>query len=129
IFELLVYTGNDFWGHWFILGGFLGEADPLRSGFVADVQSRFEASLVILGEGEELSLSAKGLTSVPLLERLTRVTRLDLSGNGLRDLPGALGALRRLRVRKPVQTMTELGVAPPLPRLSRLRLDRNRTDW
>ncbi|XP_066064710.1 geranylgeranyl transferase type-2 subunit alpha [Chamaea fasciata] len=104
----------------------LQEADPLRSGFVADVQSRFEAVLGILGAGEELSLSAKGLTSLPLLERLTGVTRLELSGNELRALPAALGALRRLReLDLSRNRVSEVGVAPPLPRLRLLRLDWN----
>ncbi|XP_039909789.1 geranylgeranyl transferase type-2 subunit alpha [Hirundo rustica] len=107
------------------LGG-LQDADPLRWGFVADVRSRFEAALGVLGAGEGLSLSAKGLTSVPLLERLAALTRLELSGNELRALPAALGALRRLReLDLSRNRISELGAAPPLPRLELLRLDRN----
>nr|XP_041568842.1 geranylgeranyl transferase type-2 subunit alpha isoform X1 [Taeniopygia guttata] len=75
----------------------LRAADPLRSGFVADVQSRFEAALAVLGAGEGLSLANKGLRSVPFLERMAAVSRLELVGNELRELPAALGALRSLR--------------------------------
>ncbi|XP_053789272.1 geranylgeranyl transferase type-2 subunit alpha [Vidua chalybeata] len=104
----------------------LRDADPLRSGFVADVRSRFEAVLAILGAGEGLSLAAKGLTSLPLLERMAAVTRLELAGNELRALPGELGALRRVEeLDLSDNHVTEVGVAPPLPRLRLLRLDRN----
>ncbi|XP_077029181.1 geranylgeranyl transferase type-2 subunit alpha isoform X1 [Agelaius phoeniceus] len=106
--------------------GSLRDADPLRAGFVADVRSRFEAALAVLGAGEGLSLSNKGLTSVPFLERVAALTRLELAGNELRALPAALGALRRLReLDLSDNHVTEVGVAPPLPRLRLLRLDRN----
>ncbi|XP_059347435.1 geranylgeranyl transferase type-2 subunit alpha [Ammospiza nelsoni] len=104
----------------------LRDADPLRAGFVADVRSRFEAALAVLGAGEGLSLSNKGLTSVPLLERMSALTRLELPGNELRALPAALGALRRLtELDLSGNHVTEVGAAPPLPRLRLLRLDRN----
>lgn len=104
----------------------LQEADPLRSGFVADVRSRFEAALAVLGAGEGLSLPGKALTTLPLCERLAGVTRMDLSGNELRALPGAMAALRRLReLDLSNNRISELGPAPPLPRLELLRLDRN----
>ncbi|XP_014118450.1 PREDICTED: geranylgeranyl transferase type-2 subunit alpha [Pseudopodoces humilis] len=104
----------------------LQEADPLRSGFVADVRSRFEVALAILGAGEGLSLPAKELTAVPLLERMAALARLDLAGNELRELPAALGALRSLtELDLSDNRVSKLGSAPPLPRLRLLRLDRN----
>ncbi|XP_016160989.1 PREDICTED: geranylgeranyl transferase type-2 subunit alpha [Ficedula albicollis] len=104
----------------------LQDADPLRSGFVADVRSRFESVLGILGAGEGLSLPAKELTVMPLLEHVATITRLELAHNELRALPAALGALRRLReLDLSDNHVTELGSAPPLPRLELLRLDRN----
>ncbi|XP_032940301.1 geranylgeranyl transferase type-2 subunit alpha [Catharus ustulatus] len=104
----------------------LQDADPLRSGFVADVRSRFEVVLGILGAGEGLSLPSKGLTVVPLLERVASITRLELPGNELGAVPGALGAMRRLReLDLSDNHVTDLGSAPPLPRLELLRLDRN----
>uniref|UniRef100_A0A8C9L7E8 Rab geranylgeranyltransferase alpha subunit insert-domain domain-containing protein n=1 Tax=Pavo cristatus TaxID=9049 RepID=A0A8C9L7E8_PAVCR len=107
----------------------LKEADPLRIGFVADMASRAELALALLREGaepEELHLSGKGLTSLPLLERLGCVTLLDLGGNALQGLPQTLGALRRLQVLDVScnQIATLQGV-PPLPRLRELRLDGN----
>ncbi|KAM4754427.1 geranylgeranyl transferase type-2 subunit alpha, partial [Cyanocitta cristata] len=113
----------------------LQDADPLRSGFVADVRSRFEAALAVLGAGEELSLPRKELSSLPLAERLALLTRLELPGNRLGALPPGLGALRRLQeLDLSDNRISELGPAPPLPRLQLLRLDRNRTggtgmDW
>lgn len=107
----------------------LQEADPLRIGFVADMASRAELVLALLREGaepEELRLRGKGLTSLPLLERLGCVTVLDLGGNALQGLPQTLGALRRLQVldvsRNQIATLQGL---PPLPRLRELRLDGN----
>ncbi|XP_021239088.1 geranylgeranyl transferase type-2 subunit alpha [Numida meleagris] len=107
----------------------LQEADPLRRGFVADMASRAELALALLREGaepEELRLPGKALTSLPLLEHLGSVTRLELGGNALRALPPTLGALRRLQVLDVSHNeITTLQGVPPLPRLRELRLDGN----
>ncbi|XP_074991362.1 geranylgeranyl transferase type-2 subunit alpha-like [Calonectris borealis] len=110
----------------------LQEADPLRSGFVADVASRAEAALGVLRQGAgpdgtvRLRLPGKGLTSLPLLERMVLVTHLDLARNRLGGLPPALGGLRRLQVLDVSHNeVTTLRGFPPLPRLEELRLDGN----
>ncbi|XP_054667496.1 geranylgeranyl transferase type-2 subunit alpha [Grus americana] len=110
----------------------LQEADPLRGGFVADVASRAEAAVAVLRMGPEpggavrLRLAGKALTSLPLLERATLATHLDLAGNRLGGLPPALGGLRRLKVLDASRNeVTTLRGFPPLPRLEELRLSGN----
>ncbi|XP_059690590.1 geranylgeranyl transferase type-2 subunit alpha [Gavia stellata] len=111
----------------------LQEADPLRSGFVADVASRAEVAVGVLrmGAGPDgalrLRLPGKALTSLPLLEHMVLVTHLDLAGNSLGGLPPALGGLRRLQVLDVSHNkVTTLRGLPPLPRLEELCLDGNR---
>ncbi|KAM9251661.1 geranylgeranyl transferase type-2 subunit alpha [Cariama cristata] len=110
----------------------LQEADPLRSGFVADVASRAEVGVAVLRmeagpDGDvKLRLPRKALTSLPLLEHAALVTHLDLAGNSLGGLPPALGGLRRLQVLDVSHNeVTTLEGVPPLPRLEELRLDGN----
>ncbi|KAM6106949.1 geranylgeranyl transferase type-2 subunit alpha [Phoenicopterus ruber ruber] len=110
----------------------LQEADPLRSGFVADVASRAEAAVGVLrveagpDGAVRLRLPRKSLTSLPLLEHMVLVTHLDLARNSLGGLPPALGGLRRLQVLDVSHNkVTTLRGLPPLPRLEELRLDGN----
>ncbi|KAM6325723.1 geranylgeranyl transferase type-2 subunit alpha, partial [Alca torda] len=110
----------------------LQEADPLRRGFLADVASRAELVLGVArlgaGPGDDISLRlpGKALRSLPLLERLVLVTRLELGRNRLGGLPPALGGLRRLQVLDLSHNeVTTLEGFPPLPRLEELRLQGN----
>ncbi|KAM9211346.1 geranylgeranyl transferase type-2 subunit alpha [Leptosomus discolor] len=110
----------------------LQEADPLRSGFVADVASRAEAAVGVLrmGAGPEgdvrLRLPGKALTSLPLLEHAVLATHLDLARNRLGGPPPALGGLRRLQVLDLSHNdVTTLRGFPPLPRLEELSLEGN----
>ncbi|XP_072705352.1 geranylgeranyl transferase type-2 subunit alpha isoform X1 [Ciconia boyciana] len=110
----------------------LQEADPLRSGFVADVASRAAAAVGVLRQeagpdgARRLRLPRKALTSLPLLEHMVLVTHLELAGNSLGGLPPALGGLRRLQMLDVSHNkVTTLEGLPPLPRLEELRLDGN----
>ncbi|XP_068026119.1 geranylgeranyl transferase type-2 subunit alpha-like [Melanerpes formicivorus] len=104
----------------------LREADPLRRGFLLDLEARVEMGVALLraGPGEELDLEGKALTSLPLLHHLTLVPALRLGRNRLAAVPG--GPLPRLQeLDLSHNCISTLQGAPALPALRWISLEGN----